>query len=230
MDAATAPTALSGASVVVTYLKANAKRARNIGNVCVAATLLIGGSILLLFLYFSQVTTQLRNERELNILKLQSDQRDKNFELLKGTISEQWRGKIEDKVTLANTERITNELLSAFLKNDLESPSKNHSISDEIIFNITSSVIRIGAVLIGIFLIQIMVTFGRYYYKLSEHLSMTAALIELSGGKVADLKVIAPLLLPSKIDFGKAPTSPTEKAFDGAFGVMRELTKKIPTH
>lgn len=74
-----------------------------------------------------------------------------------------------------------------------------------------------------------MVTFARYYYKLAEHLAMAAALIDLSGGKLLDLKVITPLLLPSKIDFGKAPTSPVENVLEGALEAIKEIAKKVPS-
>jgi Ribonuclease G/E len=99
---------------------------------------------------------------------------------------------------------------------------------DSIVYEATSSVIRIGAVLVGIFLIQIMVTFARYYFKLASHLSMASALISLSNGKLTDLKSTAPLFMPSKIDFGKEPTSPTEKVLDGAISAIKELSRKIP--
>jgi hypothetical protein len=113
--------------------------------------------------------------------------------------------KIEDKAERGAAENRLNSVLSQLSKDPSAALLGSNSVADEIIFNISSSVIRIGAVLIGIFLIKIMVTFARYYYKLAEHLSMGAALISLSGGRVAELKVIVPLLLPSKIDFGKAP-------------------------
>jgi len=89
-----------------------------------------------------------------------------------------------------------------------ESNRPTTALADQVLSSITGSVVRVGAVLIGIYLIQIMVTFARYYYKFAEHLSMAAALINLSKGKVADLKTLSPLLLPSTIDFGKAPSSP----------------------
>ena len=145
------------------------------------------------------------------------------------------------EATLEKVEYTTDPSLMKSLRDILTTnmvdTSKDHAISsitddnpfDEMIYNVTSSIIRIGAVLIGIFLIQIMVSFARYYYKLSEHLSMTASLISLSGGKISDLKVIAPLLLPSQIDFGKTPPSPFEKIVDGGFDAIRELSKKIPT-
>jgi hypothetical protein len=59
-------------------------------------------------------------------------------------------------------------------------PEKPDSF-DNLLTTLTSSILRIGAVLIGIFLIQILVSFSRYYFKLAKHLSMAAALISLSG-------------------------------------------------
>jgi hypothetical protein len=87
----------------------------------------------------------------------------------------------------------------------------------------------IGAVLIAIFLIQIMVVLARYYYRVSDHFAMSAAVVQLTGGKLSEIKVLIPLLLPSKIDFSKTPTSPVETVLGEAFGTIKELSKKIPT-
>ena len=83
--------------------------------------------------------------------------------------------------------------------------------------------------LVGIFLIQIMVGFARYYYRLAEHLRICSLSIRLSQGRVADFEAIIPLMMPSSIDFGKVPHSPIEKLAESALKTVGEVSKKIPS-
>ena len=89
-------------------------------------------------------------------------------------------------------------------------------------------IVRIGAVLIGIFVIQVLIGFVRYNTKMYFHWAMCSALVRLSRGNHLVIKDIASTLLPSSIDFGKMPSSPVEKVFDGMQGTLKELVKKIP--
>jgi len=91
-----------------------------------------------------------------------------------------------------------------------------------------SLIVRIGALLIGIFLMQVMLHFVRYNTRMYFHWSMCSALILLSRGNHLIIKDIATTLLPSSIDFGKMPAAPTEKLFEGFAGSVKELAKKIP--
>jgi hypothetical protein len=93
---------------------------------------------------------------------------------------------------------------------------------------ISNSVLRIGGILLAVFLIQILVGFSRYYFRLSDHLSISADIIRLSDGDVGLIKQLSPVLLPS-FDFGKMPTSPFQKIVDTSMETVRELAKKIPT-
>jgi hypothetical protein len=202
---------------IVSAVRTDAQRARRVGNVCVATSLLVGGLILFIFLYAGQVVTVQRFE-------LQKDQQERlyrekrDYAELLAKISDQ-------KADSSSSGPLMKDLAQQLLKHE---PAEN--VLDDLLYNITSSIVRIGAVLVGIFVIQILVTFGRYYYKVAEHLGMTATLIMLSEGKPAALKVMAPLLLPSKIDFGNAPTSPLETTVKGAFDTIKELAKKVPGH
>ena len=81
--------------------------------------------------------------------------------------------------------------------------------------------------LIGIFLIQIMVGFARYYYRLAEHLRSCSTALKLSRGLAADLKFLVPLIMPN-FEFGKIPNSPIEKLSDTAMKTIGEVAKKIP--
>jgi hypothetical protein len=57
---------------------------------------------------------------------------------------------------------------------------------------------------------------------------MCSALVKLSRGNHLILRDIAPTVLPSSIDFGKAPTAPSEKIIDGITDSVKALAKKIP--
>jgi hypothetical protein len=89
-------------------------------------------------------------------------------------------------------------------------------------------VLRIGMVLIAIFIIQILVGFARYYFRLAEHLSMSADIIRLSDGHGTLIKELSSVLLPT-FDFGKMPTSPIQRIVDSTMETIQELVKKIPS-
>jgi hypothetical protein len=95
-------------------------------------------------------------------------------------------------------------------------------------YSVGGLVIRIGAVLIGIFVMQVLINFVRYNTRMYFHWSMCSALVRLSRGNHTVIKEIASTLMPSSIDFGKMPGSPAEKVFDGVQSSIKELIKKIP--
>jgi hypothetical protein len=88
---------------------------------------------------------------------------------------------------------------------------------------------RIGAVVVGIFIIQVMLGFVRYYFRLSEHLSMFANLLRLTEGNVETVAALGAALLPSSIDFGRIPRSPLEYALRGVVDTLKETVTKLPT-
>ena len=65
----------------------------------------------------------------------------------------------------------------------LTDSSAQGNFTEELLSSVTSSVIRIGLVLIAIFLIQILVVLARYYYRISDHYSTISAIVQLSAGK-----------------------------------------------
>ena len=215
LDAFTEPSAVSrSVDTVALSLRQQSTAAKITGYICVGITLVIGTAIIAAFLFFSQVSANQKAEKERMFLSLKYQQQN---DLL---------SKLTDSVTPTQLQNTINSLIdkanSTPLSQTIASPL------DNIMYEITSSIIRIGAVLIGIFLIQILVTFARYNFKLASHLSMTATLISLTGSNLSDLKSTAPLFMPSGIGFGKEPTSPTEKVFEGAISAIRELSGKIP--
>lgn len=152
------PSVLTGnVPEVVIFLKTNVIRARRIGNVCVVATLLIGIAILGAFLAFSQAATQQRYERDEKMFGYLDNRRQEAREKILSDIEETAAAiaKIEDKSVLQRAQSKFDELISAF--NRAMPPNydteRGNNLADEIVYNFTSSVIRIGAVLIGIYLI-----------------------------------------------------------------------------
>ena len=203
---------------------------------CVAVTLVIGFAVLATFLLFAQIVSQQQFAKQKEILGINYEQQKQAH--LRYLEALDRASKIPASSPKDDPQRMLLEALvtaaaSAVTGKDSEQKGAQKILTgdtfDEILYDITS-IVRIGAVLVGIFLIQIMVTFARYYFRISDHLSVAAALIILNGSKISDLQSISPLLLTTKIDFGKPPTSPTEKVFDGAFEAIKELSKKIPLH
>jgi hypothetical protein len=211
-------------SAVVEFLRDKARIAKRTGNICVVGTFLVGATILMTFLAFSQISAQQKAARDTDILEISYRQQQSLATNVTNSIGEIAKAAPADRQQVAEDARRLIDLLAS---NRVKPADATGNQSETIIYEITSSVIRIGAVLIGIFLIQIMVTFARYYYKIAEHLSMASALIALSGGKLSDLTTTGPLLMPAGIDFGKEPTSPVEKVLDGAVSAIKELSQKI---
>jgi hypothetical protein len=56
---------------------------------------------------------------------------------------------------------------------------------------------RIGAVVVGIFIIQVMLGFVRYYFRLADHLSMIANLLRVTEEKVENIAAFGAVFLPS---------------------------------
>ena len=89
------------------------------------------------------------------------------------------------------------------------------------------AIARLGAVAVGIFLIQVFVGIARYYFRMAEHLSACSDAIELTQGDPDKMSRLMSVMNAS-FDFGKVPTSPIQKVVDGAFDVVKDITKKIP--
>ena len=84
---------------------------------------------------------------------------------------------------------------------------------------------RVGAVIVGVYGVQIMFNFARYHMRLANHLESSADALELSGENYENLETFMNALTSVDIDFGKNPTAPTDKLLS----VVQELVKKIPT-
>jgi hypothetical protein len=204
---------------VVASLNRGAAQAKRTGHFYLAITLTIGTFILLLFAFANTLTYFATGEFDINLARYARP--PTGITDIKDAI---------DSINKAagNDQTLRTELLE-LLKSDLDRPEEP-SISpfSSALSVISGSVVRIGAVLVGIFLIQLMVGFARYYYKLAEHLRCCATSINLSAGRLNDLQTVVPLLMPSGIEFGKIPNSPIEKLADTALKTVEEVSKKIP--
>lgn len=98
------------------------------------------------------------------------------------------------------------------------------TVSGLIINGGSSLIIRLGAVAVGIFLMQLLLNFVRYQTRMYFHWFMCAGLVRLSNGHYDTIKELADALMPTSIDFGKIPDSPTDKIID----TVAALAKKIP--
>jgi hypothetical protein len=200
-------------------LAKSAARAKRTGNFYLVITLVIGALILLLFVYSSEFAIQIEG------IQLRFSEAS---EITQKTI-----GQLKDTLELINkasgTDQSLQKELISILSNRINPPEPASSPFSGVVNSVSGTVIRIGAVLIGIFLIQIMVGFARYYFKLAEHLRTCSMAIKLSAGRLSNLKVLVPLLMPSNIEFGKMPNSPIEKISEAAMKTIGEVSKKIPT-
>ncbi len=204
-------------SAIFSGLDTAAQSAKVTGHVYLFVTLLIGGLILWLFVYETHFYT----------VSYVASPPGPNFMVL---------ASIRD--TLAEINKVTDndtdlrKTLVSILSRHLYMPENTESpiaTVGSVVIILSGIVIRIGAVLIGIFLIQIMVGFTRYYYRVADHFRMCSMSIKLSAGRLSELKEVIPLLIPSRIEFGKMPTSPIEKMAETALRAIGEIAQKFPT-
>lgn len=73
---------------------------------------------------------------------------------------------------------------------------------------VSGLVLRLGAVVLAVFVIQILVSLARYRFRISDSLYTKAEVIRLSNGNPEALKVLLPSFSDSSIDFGALPDSP----------------------
>ena len=81
-------------------------------------------------------------------------------------------------------------------------------------YTISSAVVRIGSVLIALYLVQILLSLTRYHLRLSDHLAACGHALIFSAGDPTKFVELVPILSASHIDFGKPPNTPTEKVID----------------
>ncbi|HEX7476534.1 MAG TPA: hypothetical protein VF331_01885 [Polyangiales bacterium] len=89
---------------------------------------------------------------------------------------------------------------------------------------VASTIARIGSVILAIYLVQILVSFTRYHFRIADHLDAVADAIDIAGCDPSKIVALAAVLTPHAIEFGKAPVTPIESVL----GTIRDLASKIP--
>ncbi|GAU04279.1 hypothetical protein BSLA_02f1776 [Burkholderia stabilis] len=82
-----------------------------------------------------------------------------------------------------------------------------------------------GAVVVAILLIQILVTFMRYYAQLAELYDAQALALEASNGKAEIAIKFAEHFSPNSVTFGKLPSTLYEKSLDTIAELARSKLK-----
>ena len=94
---------------------------------------------------------------------------------------------------------------------------------------ITTLATRVGALLILIFLVQILINLYRYNIRLSTYFDARADAIEMylsKGFEHLSLTELMTVLSPDNLDFGKSPTSPVQHAVDLAKEIIARQPNK----
>ena len=95
--------------------------------------------------------------------------------------------------------------ISVVGKADLINVTTDHA---EWVSLISGLVLRLGAVVLAVFLIQILVSLARYRFRISDSLYAKAEAVRLSNGNIDSLKVLLISFSDVNIDFGSLPESP----------------------
>lgn len=86
------------------------------------------------------------------------------------------------------------------------------------------TIIRIASAFLAVYLVQILVGFTRYQFRVADHLEATADSFEFAKGDIDSMSKIISSISPQHIEFGKIPKSPTEHSID----LLKDLASKIP--
>jgi len=96
--------------------------------------------------------------------------------------------------------------------------SKDSKLSE----TVGNIVLRLGAVMLAIYLVQILVGFARYRFKVAEIHSSNADALILSNGDIDKFSYYTKALSPNT-DFVKMPTEP----YDKVFNLVKDISSKV---
>ena len=99
------------------------------------------------------------------------------------------------------------------------------TVEQSVLSDIAPSIAKIASIFLAVYLIQILVGFTRYQYRVADHLDAAAFAIELCDSDVAKLEGTMSVISVSHIEFGKMPASISDKGLE----VVKDAISKIPT-
>jgi hypothetical protein len=79
---------------------------------------------------------------------------------------------------------------------------------------LSDALVRVGTVLMAIFIIQILTSVGRYHFRVSDHLEAVADTVELSESDAKTIQSLLLLISPRHIEFGTGPKSPFQQVVE----------------
>ena len=133
-----------------------------------------------------------------------------------------------DTKVFEDLEKLRLELELKRLELDLETTKLEQSSADarRMTSTITESVTKIGAVLIALYMVQILLSLTRYHFRLADHLAIVAISIKHSDSDIGKIEQFMTAVGTNHIDFGKAPVTPSDKLIE----MMKDLPNKIATN
>ena len=188
-------------------LTKRSSRARR--SACVATIMIILTVFVMIFFFYGNSITSRYVLSEISSLKSQNDElisvvrKDEPENIVKMRL-ELEKSKAELDLKLVEIEKASEEA------------SRNAR-------TITDSVTKIGAVLIAIYLVQILLSLMRYHFKLADHIETISESLKISKGDLEKLERANVVIGVSHIDFGKSPQTPIDKITE----VIKELGDKV---
>ncbi|MCY3702388.1 MAG: hypothetical protein OXG16_06880 [Rhodospirillales bacterium] len=90
---------------------------------------------------------------------------------------------------------------------------------------LVEGILRLGAVLLAVYVMQLLFSLIRHQIQLAEDLEQRADLVDLANGSEEKLEKFASLLVAHRDNFGRIPHQPYDKFVD----VIKEIATKLPS-
>jgi len=104
--------------------------------------------------------------------------------------------------------------LIAQLEDKIASITSDPSSSELTVSVISIAVVRVGTVLIALYLVQILYSIMRYHFRVADYLESSATVLELSQGDNELLVSMNSVMNMNHIEFGKQPNAPMEQVIE----------------
>ncbi len=199
------------------------KRSRSARRSAWFSVMLIVTTVFFMIFFFYAGSNSLLLSYELSSIKneLEVKQRDVEASIKNLNAS-------EDPKVFESLEKLRLELDLKRSELDLEKTKFEQSSADarRMASTITESVTKIGAVLIALYMVQILLSLTRYHFRLADHLAIVSVAIKHSDSDIEKIEQFMTAVGTNHIDFGKAPVTPIDKLLE----LVRELPDKIATN